>query len=64
VEAAEKELTRVKADQDLQAAVERARRNLEQAENPIPQLVAARKKVEEEVSRLLTPPEPLTPKQS
>ncbi|MDQ6792706.1 MAG: hypothetical protein M3075_18990 [Candidatus Dormibacteraeota bacterium] len=64
VEAAEKELARVKADQELQAAIERARRNLEQAGNPISQLVAARKKVEEEVSRLLTPPEPLTPRQS
>jgi hypothetical protein len=62
VEAAEKELARVKADLDLQAAIESARQKVEQADNPIPELVAARKKVDEEVSRLLTPPEPLAPK--
>jgi hypothetical protein len=64
VEAAEKEVARVKTDQELQGAIEVARRNLEQAKNPIPQLVAATKKVDDEVSRLLTPPDPLTPKQT
>jgi hypothetical protein len=62
VEAAQREVARVQTDQQLHAAIERARRNLEQAGNPIPQLVAARKKVEEEVNKLLTPPDPLAPK--
>jgi hypothetical protein len=64
VEAAEARLGHVQNDRGLQAAIDRARQKLQQAETPIPQLVEANKKLSEAVTRLLNPPDPLAPRPS
>ena len=64
VETAEAQLGLVQTDHGLLLAIDQARQKVQQAEIAIPQLVEANKRLSEAVTRLLTSPEPLTPRPS
>jgi hypothetical protein len=59
IEAAEAELARVEADPALQGAIDDARKRLERARADTPEVIEARRKLQELARRLVAPPEPL-----
>jgi hypothetical protein len=61
IEAAEAELARVQADQDLLGSIEGARRRLARLEQGLPELREAQQRLAQVVSELLTAPESIGP---